>query len=109
MDFETLYRRYAPDVYRFALFLCGRPDQADDIAAETFVRPWTPPEPMRAATVKAYLFTIARNLYRADARKNARHEVLADMVDRGASGEDASIARIDLDRVLGDLHERSQV
>jgi RNA polymerase sigma-70 factor, ECF subfamily len=80
MDFETLYRRYAPDVYRFALFLCGRPDQADDIAAETFVRAWTSPEP------------------------------LADMVDRGASGpEDASIARIDLDRVLVHLQQLPEI
>jgi RNA polymerase sigma-70 factor (ECF subfamily) len=110
MDFETLYRRYAPDVYRFALFLCGRPEQADDIAAETFVRAWTSPEPIRVATVKAYLFTIARNLYRADVRQNARHEELADMADRAASGpEAASIARIDLDRVLAHLQQLPEI
>ncbi len=110
MDFETLYRRYAPDVYRFAVFLCGRREQADDITAETFVRAWTSPEPIRVGTVKAYLFTIARNLYRADARQNARHEVLADMVDRGAPGpEAASIARIDLHRVLARLQQLSEI
>jgi DNA-directed RNA polymerase specialized sigma24 family protein len=38
MDFDTLYQRYARDVYRFALYLSARPDEADDITAETFVR-----------------------------------------------------------------------
>ena len=47
VDFETLYRRYAADVYRFALFLTGRPEQADDIAAQTFVRAWMSPDGAR--------------------------------------------------------------
>jgi DNA-directed RNA polymerase specialized sigma24 family protein len=39
--FHELYERYAPDVYRFALWLSGNPIEADDIASETFVRAWT--------------------------------------------------------------------
>jgi RNA polymerase sigma factor (sigma-70 family) len=72
MDFESLYRRYARDVYRFALFLSGRPEDADDIAAETFVRALTSREPIRVGTVKAYLFMIARNLYRSGRRQTSR-------------------------------------
>src|SRR5215831_1092187 len=62
-DFHGLYERYANHVHRFALFLCDDPALADDITSETFVRAWTSPGPIREETVKAYLFTIARNLY----------------------------------------------
>jgi DNA-directed RNA polymerase specialized sigma24 family protein len=40
-DFEALYQRYAADVFRFALYLCGNRAEAEDIASETFVRVWT--------------------------------------------------------------------
>jgi RNA polymerase sigma-70 factor (ECF subfamily) len=78
MDFEVLYRRHARDVYRFALFLTGKREEADDITAETFVRAWTAPEPIRVGTVKAYLFMIARNLHRSGLRQRNRHVDLHD-------------------------------
>ena len=110
MTFEALYRRYSPDVYRFALFLCGHPDQADDIAAETFVRAWTSPQAIEVGTVKAYLFMIARNLYRADIRQRARHEPLEEMADAARpSPEAASIARIDLERLLARLQQLPEI
>src|SRR5215472_9068534 len=68
-DFHTLYQTYAPLVRRFALFLCGDPALADDITSDTFVRAWRSQEKIREATVKAYLFTIARNLYRDHRRR----------------------------------------
>ena len=106
IDFETLYRRYAVDVYRFALFLCGRPDQADDIAAETFVRAWTSPEPIRVGTVKAYLFMIARNLYRMDARRSRRYEEVSEEIhDPAPSPEVSATARIEMDRLVGCLQQ----
>jgi RNA polymerase sigma-70 factor, ECF subfamily len=109
-DFETLYRKYSRDVYRFALFLCGRPQDADDITAETFVRAWTSPEPIRVGTVKAYLFVIARNLYRAQVRLQARHEAPGDVLDRAARGPEASIvARIDLQRLLAQLQKLPEI
>ena len=62
--FADLYQSYARDVYRFALYLTGDPSLADDVTSETFIRIWSSPEPVRLATVKAYLLTIARNLPR---------------------------------------------
>jgi len=38
-DFSEIYRRYAPDVFRFALYLSGNRGDAEDITSETFVRP----------------------------------------------------------------------
>jgi RNA polymerase sigma-70 factor (ECF subfamily) len=73
MEFSALYQKYARDVYRFALYLCGERGDAEDITAETFVRAWTSPEPIRTATVKGYLFTIARNLFLQGLRRKRRH------------------------------------
>lgn len=73
-DFHALYERYAPEVYRFALFLCGNASLADDLTSETFVRVWTSGVNIRQQTVKAYLFTIVRNLY-ADTRRSTRRLV----------------------------------
>src|SRR5213594_3153199 len=75
-DFSALYRRYAPDVFRFALYLTGERGEAEDITSETFVRAWTSPEPIRMATVKGYLFTIARHLFLKRLRETSRHVIL---------------------------------
>jgi RNA polymerase sigma-70 factor (ECF subfamily) len=79
-DFSAMYQKYAPDVFRFALYLSGNRGEAEDITSETFVRAWTSPEPIRAATVKGYLFTIARNLYLQVLRKKARHVELDEQI-----------------------------
>jgi RNA polymerase sigma-70 factor, ECF subfamily len=85
-DFSALYQKYARDVFRFALYLSGNRAEAEDITSETFVRAWTSPEPIRAETLKGYLFTIARNLYLQGLRKSRRHVELDDqMVDRQPS------------------------
>ncbi|SRR6266568_5962202 len=72
-DFTTLYKKYAPDVFRFALYLSGDRGQAEDITSETFVRAWTSRERIEVATVKGYLFTIARNLFLQGLRRTSRH------------------------------------
>lgn len=77
-DFSALYQKYAPDVFRFAWYLSGDRAEAEDITSETFVRAWTSPEPIRAATVRGYLFTIARNLFLQGLRKKKRHVELSD-------------------------------
>lgn len=62
-DFRELYKRYAGDVYRFSLFLCSDPVEAEDITAETFTRALTGNASPMSVTVKGYLLTIARNLH----------------------------------------------
>ena len=71
--FEALYEKHAADVLRFATYLSGNRSDAEDITAETFVRAWTAPEPIEMATVKGYLFTIARNLFLHGLRRASRH------------------------------------
>jgi|SRR5580658_11055534 RNA polymerase sigma factor (sigma-70 family) len=77
-DFSALYRKYAPDVFRFAMYLSGDRDEAEDITSETFVRVMTASEPMRTATVKGYLLTIARNLFLHGLRRKNRMAPLDD-------------------------------
>ena len=72
-DFSALYKKYAPDVFGFALYLSGERGEAEDITSETFVRVWTSPEPIEMATVRGYLFTIARNLFLQGLRKKSRN------------------------------------
>jgi RNA polymerase sigma-70 factor (ECF subfamily) len=66
--FATLYARYHQDVYRFALFLTGDPSRAEDLASDTFVRAWMARNRIQQPTVRAYLLTITRNLYRDQCR-----------------------------------------
>lgn len=75
-DIESLYARYAGDVRRFALYLCGDVVMADEITSDTFVRAWMAAGRIRQPTVKSYLFTIARNAYTDLLRRAARHTEL---------------------------------
>ena len=88
MTFETLYARYSRDVHRFALYLSGDRALADDITSETFLRAWSAAAPIREATVKSYLFAIARNVYLAEVRRSKRHVELTDSMPSQAAGHD---------------------
>ena len=63
IQFGELYERYGRDVLRFAWYLTGSRQEAEDITSETFVRAWVESDAIRVGTVKAYLFMIARNLH----------------------------------------------
>jgi RNA polymerase sigma-70 factor (ECF subfamily) len=100
-EFHVLYERYAPIVHRYVLFLCGDRALAQDITSETFVRVWTAGEDVRQETVRAYLFTIARNLYRDSLRRSRRLESLdGPHVDSRASAEKPADDRSELGFVL---------
>jgi RNA polymerase sigma-70 factor (ECF subfamily) len=80
MELHDLYSRYARDVRRFALYLCGNEALADDLTSETFLRAWSSSAPIRESTVKAYLFTIVRHLYLSELRRSSRHAMLTDTI-----------------------------
>ena len=109
-DFHALYESYAPHVRRFALFLCGNEALADDITSETFVRAWTAPGAIRQETVKAYLFTIARNLYHDSLHHARRHTVLDKaMPDGQVSAPKQMEIRSELSFVLAAMQELPEV
>jgi RNA polymerase sigma-70 factor, ECF subfamily len=105
-DFSSLYKKYAPDVYRFALYLSGERGEAEEITSETFVRAWTSPESVKMATVKGYLFTIARNLFLQGLRRKSRHVGLDDELrDPQASPHEQAEQKEKLDSVLAELQK----
>jgi RNA polymerase sigma-70 factor, ECF subfamily len=65
------------------------------------VRVWTVRDALRTATVKAYLFAIARNLYRQGLRRTRRRTVLNEgLADEGPGPHAEAAARAELDDVL---------
>src|SRR5882672_3523613 len=101
MTFHELYSRYAKDVYRFAYWLSGNPEVARDITSETFVRVWTAPDEPRMETVKAYLFAIARNLYRKQWRRDFCKESLDEtMADKALALDQAMVENEEYQRTI---------
>src|SRR5437879_6441822 len=84
-SFHELYEKYSRDVYRFALYLSGNAAVAQDVTSETFIRVWSSPEPVRLATVKAYLLAIARNLCFMERRRSSRQQLLDEATPGGSS------------------------
>jgi len=82
MDFSDIYGRYARDVHRFALYLSGNLALAEDLTAETFVHAFCGSQKLHVDTVKAYLFAIARNLYRDVMERQRRLVPISAMPER---------------------------
>ncbi len=104
LDFDTLYREHAPAVRRFVLSLSGDAALADDVTAETFVRVWSTRDRVRHETVRAFLFTIARNLWLQGIRGAWRQRALGETdVDPAPGPEVEAGGRVDLQRTLAAL------
>jgi RNA polymerase sigma factor (sigma-70 family) len=109
LNFNDLYESYATEVYRFAFWLVGDTAEAEDITSETFVRAWARRSVIRTETLKAYLFTIARNTYLERKRKTSRQVVLEDVYADPAPGPDrlaeSQLELMEVQRVLQSLPE----
>jgi RNA polymerase sigma-70 factor, ECF subfamily len=105
-DIENLYERYAGDVRRFALYLCGDVVIADEITSDTFVRAWMAAGRIRQPTVKSYLFTIARNAYIDLWRRAARQTQLDEnMLDTRISAQTQMEQSAEVRAVLAALQQ----
>jgi len=106
IDFDGLYRRHAPHVYRFALYLSGDRSTAEDIVSETFVRVWGARDRLVFSSVRAYLITIARNEYLQLLRRRRREAELdpaLDCRDAAPLADEQRRAREELHRVMRGL------
>jgi RNA polymerase sigma-70 factor, ECF subfamily len=62
-----------PNLRAFAVSLCGNLDRADDLVQETLVKAWGNIDTFVEGTnLRAWLFTILRNIYYSDYRKRRR-------------------------------------
>jgi RNA polymerase sigma-70 factor (ECF subfamily) len=103
-DFAGLYRRHAPAVYRYGLFLSGSHATAEDIVAETFVRVWGARERVEVATVSAYLLAIARNVFLKGLRGQRQEAQLYQPGEElGRPPDEARESSDELRRVLAQL------
>jgi RNA polymerase sigma-70 factor, ECF subfamily len=101
LTFNQLYKAYAKDVHRFAFWLCADADEANDITLETFERAWLSDSEIRTETVKAYLFTIARNRFLGGWRRRKRHAPLNNAIpDPDPSPETKTQFHMDLQSTL---------
>lgn len=109
-DFGALYERHAQDVLRFAIYLSGNRADAEEITGETFVRAWVARGEIRVETVKAYLLSIARNLYIERYRRRARQgEMPPEVRDPAPDPESAAASRHELDVVMKALHAMPEI
>lgn len=108
--FHDLYARYAADVYRFALWLGGSPAEAEDVTSETFVRAWAGRDKIRTETVRAYLFTIARNFFLQQRRVQRRQVGLETVAEMAANNEpsDEVEKRLELEAALRQLQSLAE-
>jgi RNA polymerase sigma-70 factor, ECF subfamily len=109
-DFAGIYAAHARDLRRFALYLSGDAALADDLVSEAFVRAWTVRERVELPTVRAYLFTIVRNLFLHHVRDERRHEPLDPGAPDGRPGpEERASDQRDLAVVLSALRALPEI
>src|SRR5688572_26537026 len=64
LTIEDLYQRYRGPVLQYLFQLCGSPEQAEDLAHETFVKAFAGLLTFRGdSSAATWLFRIARNTY----------------------------------------------
>lgn len=120
MDFESIYKAYRQDVFQYITSLTGANslDAVEELSAETFFRAFTGFHSFRGeASIKTWLFSIARNVLYEYLRKNKRvvpteDETLALMyVQSGMVQPDAgdlvSLSEL-VNELLGRRDERSR-
>lgn len=74
MDFDAVFEKLYPSLFRYLHRLTGDQDVAEDIAQEAFVRLLR--QRLPEAEVRPWLFTVAVNLVRDGARKSERRQRL---------------------------------
>ena len=110
LNFQDLYESYATEVFRFALWLAGDSSEAEDITSETFIRAWVRNSTIRTETLKAYLFTIARNVYLEQRRKRKHQVALDDVYPDPAPGPERVVeSQLELLRVQSVLQTLPEI
>jgi RNA polymerase sigma-70 factor, ECF subfamily len=115
-DFERLYAMHAQPLLRFLAYRTGDRVLAEDLLADTFERVLTARRPFdrRRASEKTWLYTIALNLFRDQARRQAAahralDRVLAARQPVGGSGSfDALDERDAIHRALEHLSDEER-
>lgn len=108
--FSELYAQHAPAVFRYGAWLLGNRDDAEDVTAEVFARAFAGADGLRAETVRAYLFTIARHLVLERMRRRRDETGLDEtLIDPQPDPSRLAEARAGLKRTLAMLERLEEV
>jgi len=82
--FRLLVEAYQQRLYLFVLRLVGRPDEAEDIVQEAFLRAYyalkgTPTRKVRILNLRKWLYTITLNIFRNGTRKHEQDVISLDL------------------------------
>jgi RNA polymerase sigma-70 factor (ECF subfamily) len=88
--FRQLVEIYQQRLYLFALRLVGRPDDAEDIVQEAFLRAYyalkgTPTRKVRILNLRNWLYTITMNIFRNCTRKREQPLISLDLSENSTA------------------------
>ncbi|WP_279613747.1 RNA polymerase sigma factor [Ancylobacter polymorphus] len=116
-DLKIAFDAHGPELRRYLRYRLHDAHMASDLVQDTFLRVIERPE-TRVDDVRAYLYTIARNLLLNHKKQEARrrtdsvpHEWLGDIAADAPTPEDAADARLQLERLqrfVSELPVRTQ-
>lgn len=103
--FKRELTEVVPHLRAFARGLCGRPDMADDLVQETMLKAWAAQDRFEPGTsMRAWTFTILRNAYLTDMRRNRFRgeydEGVAERILTAPAGQEEPIHLSDMHRAL---------
>jgi RNA polymerase sigma-70 factor (ECF subfamily) len=79
METRQLLVAQIPNLRAFAVSLCGNPERADDLVQEALMKAWANLDTFQPGTnMRAWLFTILRNVYYSEYRRKRKEVEDAD-------------------------------
>ena len=91
-DFESVYRAYFTDVYRYALSLCKDPALADDLTSECFLKAMRAIGSFRGeCELRVWLCQILKRLYLDHMRRDGREVPGDTLPEYGESPDPAEV------------------
>lgn len=69
-DFQRVFDEFYYNIKNFIYYKSGDTELSEDIAQDTFMILWETRDKLKKRTVKAYLYTIANNLFINQAKRN---------------------------------------
>jgi RNA polymerase sigma-70 factor (ECF subfamily) len=87
VEFEALYRRHWPAVYRYALSITRRREWAEDLASDAFLALYRERDSIDPAQLPAWLITVVRNRARDLWRRRVVEERYVEQESREVPSE----------------------
>ena len=104
MDFESVYKKYYSDIYRYSFSLAKSEKEAEELTQDTFVKALKSINSYDGSKdLRAWLFTIAKNSFISKYRKN-KHESEFELIS-----EEITDTRKDFLEVIADKEASMQI